>query len=142
MFLGMWLMWEHYLAARETVGLARTLLTRVRRALEVRERVEPTDWEAAFARVHELMAFLETPRTTGEVADHMSLPPSVAEDALWGMGFAPGDDGRWHRGGDPAAQVLYRGVLDLKRGRNSWGEEVPEKLEALLREFEGDSEGD
>jgi hypothetical protein len=55
------------------------------------------------------------------------------------MGFSAGDDGRWHRGGDPAAQVLSGGVLDLKRNRDTWREEVPEKLEALLRKFEGGS---
>lgn len=111
----LWTMWEHTLSARETVGLTRTLFDRARRGKAAAEE-DFASWAQALGRPQDHLAYLdENPRTTAEAEQELRLSPAQAEGALWGMGYALGDDGRWRSAGDPASAELRADLLEIKQ---------------------------
>jgi hypothetical protein len=139
--LYMWTMWEHYLAARETTGLARVVIERLRRgrAAGGAGSAQPSlAWHEAFRRVNDLMSFLDEARTTDEVATRMGTSLAEAEGTLLALGFTRHDDGRWRAGGDVAAEIVHEGLLDLKRDgpASSVHDDAGPRSEARIREAE------
>jgi hypothetical protein len=62
--LYMWMLWEHYLAARETTNIARTVVQRLRRGRAVggaNPAQRNVAWHDAFRRVNDLMASSSSP---------------------------------------------------------------------------------
>lgn len=116
-FLFMWAMWEHYLAARETGDIVRSMLRRLQRGRAAGD-APPGElneaWTNTFRRVTDFMAFLDRPRTIEEVAEETGMSPTDAEGVLLALGFTEGHDSTWSPGGDPTAEILYRAVVDLK----------------------------
>jgi hypothetical protein len=108
-------MWEHYLSARETVGIARRVLERVRdgkRAVDDDREA----WARWLKRPQILMPYLDTtPRTTRQIAADTEISESQLPGLLVGMGYAIGQDGRWRPSDDPAASVLRAGLIDIKK---------------------------
>lgn len=133
----MWMYWEQALAAFETVNLGRTLIERVKRGQSV--AYEGGRWSDALRRPQDLMPYLDRDaRTTEEVSSYTAFSEEEAEGALWAMGYALGDDGRWRPGADQAAAVLRAGLLDIKRlGR---GPLEIEEAAARVRELVESSE--
>lgn len=128
-----WMLWEHALSGRETIGLARTLLRRVRRAKAAAEQ-DSSSWERALARPQDYFAYLdESPRTTTEASRKLGLSPERTEGALWGMGYALGADGKWRPAADPASAALHDGLHKIERaGRAPTITELAEQLRAVM----------
>lgn len=110
-----WSMWEHYLSARETVGILAALRERIQRGRNASEE-DRSAWEKWLRRPHLLLSYLDaSPRTTTDISDATGLPKSQVVDGMWSLGYALGDDGRWRPGGDAAATVLHAGLNDIRR---------------------------
>lgn len=110
----MWMYWEQVLAALETVSLVRTLIERIKAGQSVAR--EGSRWSDALRRPQDLMPYLDRDaRTTAEVASYTGFSDKEVKGALWAMGYALGEDGRWRPGADRAAAVLQAGLLDIKR---------------------------
>jgi hypothetical protein len=74
----------------------------------------------------------------------MGVTEEQAEGTLLALGFMSGEDGTWRPGGDPAAEILHAGLLDLKReGPNSTvHDNAGPRSEARIREAEESSRSD
>jgi len=146
--LVMWTMWEHYLAARETTGIIRSMIARLRRGRDATRGANPAQWSQAwheaFRRVNDLMAFLDEPRTTEEISAYMGVTQEQAEGTLLALGFTAGDDGAWRPGGDPAAEILHAGLLDLKRDglESPAPDDAGPRSEPRIREAEDSTRAD
>ncbi|MFI4984665.1 MAG: hypothetical protein ACHQAV_01600 [Solirubrobacterales bacterium] len=147
-FLYMWAMWEHYLAARETGEIVRSIIQRLRRGRAAGAGASPGGWNAAWhdalRRVNDLMTFLDEPRTTEEVAAYMKVSHAEAEGTMLAFGFIEHQDGTWRQGGDPASEILREGVLELKReGPESLAPDQPgPRHEARIRKIESSERSD
>jgi hypothetical protein len=146
-FLYMWAMWEHYLAARETSDIVRSMLDRLRRgrtAGNARPGELNEAWVNAFRRVNDIMAFLDEPRTTDEVAEQTGMSTTQAEGTLLALGFTECEDGTWRPGGDPPAEILRQGVLDLRRETpaSPASDEAGPRSEERIREAEAPPRSD
>jgi hypothetical protein len=147
-FLYMWAMWEHYLAARETGEIVRSIIQRLRRGRAAGAGAIPggrnAAWHDALRRVNELMTFLEEPRTTEEVAAYMKVSHAEAEGTMLAFGFIEQQGGTWRQGGDPASEILREAVLELKReGPESLAPDEPgPRHDARIREAESSVRSD
>jgi hypothetical protein len=111
----MWVFWEHYLSARETVGIAKRILERIRCGKTAVEENHEA-WRRWLRRPQVLMPYLDSaPRTTTEIATDTGISESQLEGILWGMGYVLGQDERWRLGEDPPSKVLQAGVMDIKK---------------------------
>jgi hypothetical protein len=133
-----WALWEHYLSARETVGVARHVLERIRggrRAVDDDREA----WSEWLKRPQVLMPYLESiPRTTSQIATDTGISAAQLPELLLGIGYSLGEDGRWRFGDDPAAGLLRTGVLDIKRTGHGPEDiaEAASRVRALVEEAE------
>jgi hypothetical protein len=130
-----WIIWEHLLAAYGTVQLARTILERIRRARgSVFDQDSGARWQDALARPQDVIGYLtERPRDSHDVAAYVDRPVSETENALLGVGYVRGADGRWRAGADDAGQALHRIVIEIERaGGTPAGTTLRIVLEQLL----------
>jgi hypothetical protein len=128
----LWALWEHALSGRETVGLARTVLSRIRRGREASEEAG-RPWIGALQRPQDLFPFLDAaPRSTAEVACFTGLSKEQAEGALWALGYASEERG-WVPGGDPAAGLLRSQVMRIReRGTAADVVDIAEQVRAVV----------
>jgi hypothetical protein len=145
-FLFMWAMWEHYLAARETSDIVRSMLRRLRRGRDAGS-APPGElneaWANTFRRVNDFMAFLDQPRTIEEVSEQTGMSPTDAEGTLLALGFTEGGNTTWTPGGDPTAEILFRAVVDLKRETPASGapDEADPRSDERIRAAEASRRG-
>jgi hypothetical protein len=146
--LWMWMMWEHYLAARETTGIISSIIARLRRGRAAAGGANPAQWSLAWhealRRANDLMAFLDEPRTTEEISAYTGVTQEQAEGTLLALGFTTGDDGTWRPGGDAAAEILHAGLLDLKRDglESPAPDDAGPRSEPRIREAEDSTRSD